>query len=108
MPNEKQWGQMNLVTTDAGVEIIAPTIHMNGSGKASLKEGYLKALEGIRTARSGLESISPHGRDYYVQDPSGAAYGPPIERAALEHRARLMKLNEIEAELTAILLDVCN
>lgn len=50
-----------------------PTIHLNGSGRALLTQGYSNALRTAQAARSALAEVECHPRDYYV-DPDPKAY----------------------------------
>lgn len=97
----------NLVRTESGVELIAPTVHINGSGRDSLGEGYSNALEAVLEARRVLQDANPHGRDYYPQnEPGEHLYGSATTRAVSEQSARLAKLIQIEEELIAILISI--
>ena len=80
--------------------MMVPTIHLNGTGKAGLLEGYLNVLAALRDAEAALCKAGPNGRDYYPQG-AGAIY-----RAQDEHRARLVKLDEIKTEIEALALAV--
>jgi len=76
--------------------MITPTIHLNGTSKAALLEGYLDVLAAGRDLREALCKAAPHGRDYYPQ--GSQAYTD----AATDHTARLRKLNEIIKEIEVI------
>jgi hypothetical protein len=45
-----------------------PTVHLNGTSKASLLEGNVRILSAINELREAISSCQFHGRDYYVQD----------------------------------------
>jgi hypothetical protein len=74
-----------------------PTIHLNGSSRQSLCEGYREAAEAIYRARKALHDAAPNARDYYIQGPD--AY--PL--AVQEHLARDQKLKAIHEELVGLL-----
>jgi hypothetical protein len=74
----------------------APTIHINGTDRASLVEQYDDAYSAITEAIAALNRAAPNGRDYYVRGPG--AYSA----AQLDHTARLAKLEEVRKELEAI------
>ena len=76
--------------------MLVPTIHLNGTDKQSLLDGYMHALEALRAAQDALGSIAPNPRDYYVQGDE-AAYV-----AAKEHAQRYMALVTIIREIEAI------
>lgn len=98
---------MNLATTENGKSVIAPTVHLNGSGKESLLEQYHGIREAIWATQKAMAEAHPHGRDYYVQNrPEEGLHGDAVRRAALEHRARLLKLIEVEEEINAIIFNI--
>ncbi len=80
----------------AGVAVIAPTIHLNGSGRQRLLDQCMDATQALVGAIDAVNAMSPNGRDYYPQG-SGA-----IAVATGEHLARLRKLEEIRAEIAAL------
>jgi hypothetical protein len=73
-----------------------PTVHLNGTSKESLLEGYCEAINALHEAGRKLAAAYPNGRDYYVQGPSATS------AAMKEHEARMNKLREIITELEAI------
>lgn len=50
------------------MNIIAPTVHLNGTGYNDLWNGYEAAYEAVRAAQEALGKIEFNARDYYVQD----------------------------------------
>lgn len=83
-------------------DVVAPTVHLNGTSGSDLREQLHRAHEVVRLAADALQAAAPNARDYYVQ---GAAAFP---RARDEHYARLRKLGEIKLELEAIAVAVCD
>lgn len=77
-------------------KLIVPTVHLNGSGKKNLTENLKECWAAVDNAINVLRVNGPHGRDYYVQ-PEGA-----LEEAIAQHRARMKKLEEVQAELEEI------
>ena len=73
-----------------------PTIHLNGTGAEDLLEGYRTAMEGVSNAQNAMRAAWPNGRDYYPQGPDA------INVAIREHAVRLLKLEEIHADLTEL------
>lgn len=73
-----------------------PTIHRNGTGQDSLLAQQNNASELLRDAIRALEQAAPNARDYY---PQGSEAFPA---ASKEHRARVIKLMEVRAELEAM------
>jgi hypothetical protein len=86
------------MTTELTKDLTVPTVHLNGSGYDNLHRDYRAALAAVREAREKLPR--PHGRDYYVQE-AGA-----LEKALSQFTGQLRKLEEIETELTHILMGV--
>jgi len=79
---------------------IVPTVHLNGTSRDELVAQLRTAIEAIHAAESALTKAAPHGRDYYPQGSDA------IRVAQQEHAARLVKLQEIESELTEIALAI--
>ena len=79
-------------------ELTIPSVHLNGSGYDNLYRDYRAAIKAVQEARSALPV--PHGRDYYVQE-DGA-----FEKARAQFEDQRRKLNEIEEQLSGILMGV--
>lgn len=73
-----------------------PTIHLNGTGKKMLLEGYLEAYRAIRQAKKALTNIEFNPRDYYVQGSNA------WEEATREMQERFNALSKIENEIEEI------
>jgi hypothetical protein len=80
--------------------MMIPTIHLNGSSRERLLQGYCDAANAIRAAMDVLQEHSPHGRDYYPQGDGAFA------KASDEHRARVLALDAVQAELARIALAI--
>lgn len=76
--------------------MVAPTVHLNGTPRERLAEGYEAAYRAVTAAIAALYACAPNGRDYYVQGP--AAFG----RADDEHRARIAALAQVRDDLLAL------
>lgn len=74
-----------------------PTVHLNGTSKATLVEQYENAMDAVQKASDVVRESYPHGRDYY---PQGA---DAINRAMDEHASRLNRLADVRRELEEIL-----
>ncbi len=74
-----------------------PTIHLNGTGKKMLIEGYFNAHTAIRNAKKALEEIEFNPRDYYVQGSDA------WEEARKEMNMRLEMLSKVAEEIDQIL-----
>jgi phosphoribosylformylglycinamidine (FGAM) synthase-like enzyme len=79
-----------------------PTVHLNGTSKRALIDGYADAALAIDEAARKLAAAAPNGRDYYVQEPGA------INIAMDQHEARMRKLREVRDELEAIAIEIQN
>jgi hypothetical protein len=70
-----------------------PTIHLNGTSRELLFEGYLVASNAVGDAIAALGRIEFNSRDYYPQGPSA------WKAAVLEHSSRLERLAAVKQEL---------
>ena len=73
-----------------------PSIHLNGTSRKSLLDGYRNALYALREAETALQETGPNGRDYYVQ-PAGA-----FALAQEQHVARCRALRNVITELEQV------
>jgi hypothetical protein len=76
--------------------MMLPTIHLNGTSREQLFEGYMDALAAIEYALEAVKYAAPNGRDYYPQGPDAMA------QAGDEHILRMKALDKIAAELRTI------
>jgi hypothetical protein len=76
--------------------MIFPTIHLNGTSKGDLLEGWLKMSRTLGAALTAMYQEGPNGRDYYIAGPIG------LSTAVREHDARIAKVKEAKAEIDAI------
>lgn len=74
-----------------------PTVHLNGTSRQALLDGYQAAYEAVREAYATLQGTYPNGRDYYPQGPLA------IAGAMAEHEARLAKLRTVQEELDQLI-----
>lgn len=75
-----------------------PTIHLNGTGRRMLSEGYGEAYRKLQDAIQAFYQIEFNARDYYVQ-PAGA-----WEQARAQRDAQLEHLRAVRDYLEAHLL----
>ena len=73
-----------------------PTVHLNGTSRDTLLEGYIAALDALRLAREALQAAAPNARDYYVQA------GDTFCLAQNQHFVRLARLRETLDELNTL------
>jgi hypothetical protein len=82
------------------MNLMIPTVHLNGTSRNELQEQLRNARKAIRTAIEALSAACPHDRDYYVQS---ATAGP---KARDQHRNRLRRLVSVQTEIETILMGV--
>lgn len=79
-----------------------PTLHLNGTGKITLRDEYAAAYDAIDKAIDALAAATLNGRDFYPQGPS-AYYQARNERdAAFE---QLEKAKQYAGEMLAGICD---
>lgn len=78
---------------DEDPKLTGPRIHLNGSSRNSLFEGYERAGALLQEAIVALGETSPNARDYYPLGPG--AY----QRAVGEHAHRVARLRAVQGEL---------
>jgi|SRR5215467_11672085 len=71
----------------------APLVHLNGTGRYSLSEGYSQAYRALQKAIIALNHTAPHPRDYYPL-PEGA-----YAKAEREHQQRWDRLVAVREQL---------
>lgn len=74
-----------------------PTIHLNGTSRESLMDGFEAAYYALGKAYDVLKQTAPNGRDYYPQGPHA------LQQAADEHMARLRKIDEVRDEISELM-----
>jgi len=74
-----------------------PTLHINGTGKIMLMNGYLEAYTALRKAEEAMCKIEFNARDYYVQGPEAWM------EAVREMDARLAAIDKVKKEIEEIL-----
>jgi hypothetical protein len=72
-----------------------PTLHLNGTSRDSLLDGYIAALDALRLAMEALQAAAPNARDYYMQPNSFAL-------AVEEHAIRWTRLADTASELNTL------
>lgn len=89
--------RVNIIKTVRGVQIVAPIVHVGGTGQELLVEQFTNGRRAIRKTMKVLAAGCPHSRDYAVQ--AREAWN----RAQSEHRTRIERLASIDDELLALL-----
>ena len=77
--------------------MIKPLIHMNGTSRRSLLEGYVKAKRAGVAFREALAECSPNGRDYYP------LHDGALEEALEDQIERLQKVNSVIKQLDELI-----
>ena len=77
-----------------------PTIHLNGTSKASLIEDLCEASQTLNLAYEAMKRTGPNGRDYYPQGPAA------LEAATNEHMDRLRRLDAVKKEIDELTLAI--
>lgn len=75
-----------------------PTVHLNGTGRARLIEGYENAWRSLQATIETLAKAECHPRDYYVQDDPDA-----FVKARAQRDQQFADLQRIQSEIGAIL-----
>lgn len=73
-----------------GTNLTFPTVHMNGTSRSMLQEGYREARLKVREAVAAFEAIEFNARDYYVQGPEAWT------KARDERTEQFKKLKSVE------------
>ena len=79
-----------------------PTLHLNGTSKTDLRNGYLAAHDAIDAAIEALASAELNGRDFYPQGPD--AYS----QARSERDEALKQLRQARDYAGEMLAGICD
>ena len=79
-------------------DLTLPTVHLNGTGRKTLAEGYFAAWNRLNEAIEAFNKIEFNARDYYVQ-PAGA-----WAQATTERNEAARKLHAVHKYLEAHLI----
>jgi hypothetical protein len=79
-----------------------PTVHLNGTGFTTLRDGYAAAYDAIDKAMEALGNAELNGRDFYVQ--GSAAYS----QARAERDTAFAKLREAHSYVGEMLVGICD
>ena len=82
-----------------------PTIHLNGTSGEELLGQMSEARAALLAAYRALQKAAPHERDYYVQGANSEG-NSALSVAQYEHRERLRKLVEVDADLLEISMGI--
>jgi len=79
-------------------ESTLPTVHLNGTSRKMLADGYFEAWNRLNEAIAAFNAIEFNCRDYYVQPPGAWA------QASTERDEAARKLHEVHKYLEAHLI----
>lgn len=77
--------------------LLAPLVHLNGTGKKDLVDALDNAYGALDEAYAALKRTAPNGRDYYPLGPNA------IDTAMQEHQDRLRRLDALMKEVEAMI-----
>ena len=77
-----------------------PRVHMNGTSRTMLQEGYLKAHDAVEMAVGDLAAVEFNARDYYVISDDA------FVKARAKRDEMLVKLREVQQYLEAHLQEL--
>lgn len=78
-------------------DVIAPTVHLNGSGADNLTNDRLAVLDALADAMTALRAMAPNGRDYYTATNPNEAW----KQALAQHADREKQLNYLIDSITS-------
>jgi hypothetical protein len=78
------------------VDYPLPRVHLNGTGRKMLMEGYSKAQDTLNAAITDMAHIEFNARDYYILDEDNAYH-----KARTKRDEMFAKLREVEEYLLA-------
>ena len=80
--------------------LVRPTVHMNGTSRASLVEQRLDVYTAAKALLEAMAQARPHGRDHYPPN------SQPLAEAQAIHNAREMSvqaiIDAVQAEALAL------
>ena len=79
------------------MQILIPTVHLNGDSKQTLENDNMAAYRAITAAMDAISAACPNGRNFYPQGDG------KIQQAVNEHRKRIAALETIRSEYETIL-----
>lgn len=90
---------INPIDATAIADIIvapAPTVHLNGTSRESLREEAFAALGALSALKAALQNLTLHQRDFYILPDAIEQHAAALRGAQAQHRA----LVAIEHHLT--------
>jgi hypothetical protein len=81
------------IQRDEKPAVVAPIIHLNGSGRQNLIDALAAAYSAIDSAAEAIKQTAPNGRDYYPAGPEA------LEAARKQYTRRIRALRDLQDEL---------
>lgn len=91
----------------AATTIVAPLVHLNGTGRKSLEGALTKAYQALLDAQVHLAETGPNERDYYPLEgrfPGGSIY----REAEAAHEARHQAIADVAAQIMGLMVAVAD
>ena len=85
---------MSPATIATNRELALPVVHLNGTSRDALLEGYIDSCNALQHAIEVVQKNGPNARDYYVSR--------VFAFAQAHHESRLERLASVLAELRQI------
>lgn len=77
-----------------------PTVHLNGTSQSELLDQFRAVYDALETVETAMRLASPHGRDYYVQEPGALA------AAVASHTDRVSTIDNMRQEYFAAAVSI--
>ena len=105
MPVDFAWyafGAQQIKAMPAATKTALPTIHLNGSSRKDLFEGYYSAYRKLKEAAEEFNKVEFNARDYYVQ---GDAHWSEAQQQRRKHQDAMRETLKYLEEHVIHLLD---
>ncbi len=83
-------------------KVLAPRIHLNGTGAETLISEYEAAMSAIASAIETASNVTVNARDYHVISPEA------FRAAVAQHQSAIDKLRESRAHFVAVFEAIMN
>lgn len=81
-------------------DLVTPSIHLNGTSRAMLTEGYQAAYAKLQETLRAFQAIEMNARDYYVQ--GNDAYRVAVEQRGVAFQQLCAVRDYLEAHLISL------
>jgi len=80
-----------------GIDLVFPTVHLNGTARQDLLYQFADASIAIQSAIKALEAAYPNGRDYYTQGPDA------LRKAEKQAKERIERFASVLGEIALLM-----